>query len=425
MRPNVLLITFDTTSAGHIGHLGGAARTPHLDRLAGQGTAFTRAFSTSSWTAPSHGSLFTGLHPSQHGLHRTLGEDEDTTRMDDDHTTLADVLRDHGWATAGYSGGPFVSEQYGLARGFDVFDEAPEPRNAEELNRLAVPWLAELDDDQPFFLFLNYFDPHGPYQPHRSIATDPVDPNDDWWAFSPGRYKREARTMPSGEALERVIQRYDDEIHQADLALGQMLHFIESIDRLDSTLIVVTADHGESFGDELLAQPHWGHGAIPFASQTWVPLVVRPPGGSAPRRVDRIVSNVDVGRTILDFVQIQAEWPGFDLLDEPSTEGIAIAERYQHGRHVATAWWRQHELISFDELEGRALRHVVHGGDSQPDIWIEGTSTTAPWRELFAQRTAEYERRELELDPAALVDGTGIEIHPDREEQLRALGYIE
>ena len=288
-RWNVLLVTFDTTRADHIGAYGHAgASTPTVDALAAEGVLFSNAVSAVPITLPSHATILTGRYPMAHGV-----RDNGIFVLADEELTLAEILAAEGYDTAAAIGGFPLVERFGTGQGFDLYDDRLatsndpllggrdggrggagfffEERRAARVNEAVLPWLAARGS-APFFLWVHYYDPHRPF--------DPPPPYDELFAFAP----------------------YDGEIAYADESLGNLLDALRSHGRLDRTLVVVTADHGEGLGEHREET----HSYLVYNTTQHVPLVVRPPGGSpgGGKTVDERVGSVDVLPTILDLLGV-------------------------------------------------------------------------------------------------------------------------
>jgi arylsulfatase A-like enzyme len=308
-RPNVLLVTLDTTRADHLGCYGYERDTsPNLDRLAATGLLFERAHSTSSWTLPAHASLFTGKFTASHGarydpegpLRLTSGitgprewELYRVRGLAPGETTLAGVLADEGYATGAVVAGPWMKRVFGLDLGFQHYDDEQvltvAGRLAGQVNAAALRWLDGLDARRPFFLFLNYYDPHPPLgapEPHtfHFLAA-------------------ERRGEKAFDDPQNWVDLYDAEIRYADACLGELIAALVQRGLFDRTLAIVTADHGELFGEH----GRWGHGESLSQAELHVPLVVRYPGPGAPtgRRSDPI-QLVDVPALVLEALDIPA-----------------------------------------------------------------------------------------------------------------------
>jgi arylsulfatase A-like enzyme len=352
---NVLLIVWDTVRAGNLS-LHGYSRptTPNLERLAGRGVRFDLAFATSSWTLPSHASLFTGRWPHELGV-------DWRSPLRDDVPTLATYLSLHGYETTGFAANlDYCSSETGLARGFvhyedfptdvyDAFDRynalghrieisswvlvvdrlmekylgrwydlVPRSRehakNAAAVDRAFLAWLARRREPRrPFFAFLNYNDAHSPYEvPDRStpgFGLRPASPLDrqtllQWNSLDKARL--------SYHDVRMAADVYDDCISYLDRRLGILLNELSRRGVLDNTLVIVTSDHGEHLGDHLL----FFHGCSLYRQLVQVPLVILDnQGAPSARVVAEPVSLSDIPATVIDLLGLgtDAQFPGRSL----------------------------------------------------------------------------------------------------------------
>ncbi|MBL8851002.1 MAG: sulfatase [Planctomycetaceae bacterium] len=344
--PNVLLIVLDTVRADALGAYGAEGdSTPNLDRLAARGVLFEQAASTASWTLPATASLMTGRLPGD------LSADW-LTPLDSRPKTLAESLRDHGYLTGGMVANyKYATAETGLARGFSRYDSHsyspaefaactavgrllffsrvlpnygcygdPVRRSAREINDRYLDW-ADSHPDRPHFAFLNYLDAHDPYAAPAPFDTHRPQSQDErsllrfWWFL-----ERESLT-----ADEATLARdaYADCVRYLDSEIGRLIDELEARGALDNTLIVVTADHGEHFGEHDL----WLHGNSLYEPLVHVPLIVVAPQ-TAPegRRVTAPVSTADVAATIHQLLGFPgADFPGRSL--DPTWHGILETPR--------------------------------------------------------------------------------------------------
>lgn len=273
-------MTFDTTRADRLSCYGHAlAKTPTIDALGAQGTRYTRCYAPAPITLPSHASLLTGLYPIHHQL-----RDNGVGRLDDKAQTLPELLKEAGYQTGAVIGAFVLDARFGLDQGFDFYDDdiassdrvtgmhfAERPGGA--VTDASLQWLGTVGDE-PFFLWAHYFDPHSPYAPP---------------GLHPGATEQEA---------------YDAEITYADAELGRLLAQIKEHDtqRGTETLVVFTADHGESLHEH----GEWTHGLFVYNATIRVPLIVTALGATdAPRVVDAPVSLVDVMPTLLEQLGLE------------------------------------------------------------------------------------------------------------------------
>jgi len=321
-RPNVLLITIDTLRADRLGTYGyPLASSPRIDRLATSGVVFERAIAASSRTAPAHASIMTSRYTREH----SIGHNNGGTKLIDE--TLATRFRAGGYATGAFVGNIMLQARTGFDQGFDVFDaELPEAesnrelvyeRIASETSERALAWLRSVRSE-PFFLWVHYQDPHGPYTPPKGFrgrmkvlpaaGEEPLSvlPSEDGWGGIPNYQALEGLEFPSEyESL------YADEILYADHWVGRLLDAVDSHPGARDTIVLLTADHGESLGE----MNHWfSHGFSTMPSLAHVPFVLRAPG-LPPGRRDTTVSHVDIAPTLLELA-------GLPLPEERS--GIAL-----------------------------------------------------------------------------------------------------
>ena len=295
-RPDaVVLITLDTTRADRLGCYGhDRAETPNLDRFASEAVRFDQASATVPVTLPSHASMFTGLNPPVHGI-RYNG----MYRLREESVTVAELLQERGWRTAGMPAAFPLNAQTGIGQGFEVYrdmfaEEDPaslaihSERRAEEISDLGIEWL-EGRGDEPFFLWLHYFDAHYPYEP-------------------PFPFSARFRDRP-----------YDGEIAYMDSHVGRVLDWLRTSGRWDRTVVIVAGDHGEGLYDHGEKM----HANLVYESTIRVPLLVRMPGGKAGSTVASPVSVTDVGPTILEAAGVPIpEWmEGRSLLPAATVDG--------------------------------------------------------------------------------------------------------
>lgn len=296
-RPNILLITLDTTRADRLQSYGYTRKTsPALLRLSQQAMVYDRAYSTTTWTLPAHASLFTGRYPSSHGakydtdgpIH--LGEaimgpdflaNYRARGLSRELPSLPEILHDHGYATAGVVAGPWMKSLFGLARGFDHYDDSQiteaNGRLAAQVTDAAIRWL-DTGPSSPFFLFLNYYDPHGPYRDPVGLARKFLPEN---------TIIHPAPKQPSDEF---VAATYDAEIRYMDRNIGRLLRHLRERDLYDEFWIIVTADHGELFGEH---ERH-GHGYSLFEKELQIPLIIKPPGNQTAQRSNAVIQLIDI-----------------------------------------------------------------------------------------------------------------------------------
>ncbi len=350
-RPiSVLVITLDTTRADRLGCYGREdAGTPHLDLIAAEGTLFERAYTAVPITLPSHVSIFTGTYPTHHGV-----RDNGNFRVDPRLTTLAELLLEEGYATGAFIGAYPVQAEFGLDQGFQVYDDDLRSRSgplnvrfaerpAPQVAAPAIRWLKQLDDEDPFFGWVHFFDAHTPYEPPEDLRTRfPEDP-------------------------------YQGEIAAVDRQIGAILEALRAKGRLDDTLIVVVADHGEGLGEHHEST----HAALIYDTTMHVPMILRGPGIPS-RRIGAITRTVDLFPTVTDLLGLPTPRAVQGRSLQPLWQGDAPDDRVAY---LETQWPALHQ--GWSPLEGlvRADRKLIRA----PAVASEAS-------ELFDLRTDPGER---------------------------------
>jgi arylsulfatase A-like enzyme len=321
-RPNVLLVVIDTARADHFSFDGYARQTtPRIAALGSEGAIYDQAWTPAPWTLPAHASLFTGLFPSSHGA------DSGHLRLDDEFQTLAERLHEAGYRTVGYAANPWVGRQYGLDQGFDTYEEiwrdAPKGREdagAGALNGRVerfLTWRREsaVASDQPFFIFVNYLEPHLPYNPPEPVRSRFLSPGTDPATVERLRHFKhpdEVKFVLGLGGLEPadlpvLSDLYDGEIAYVDGRIGELAGFLQAEGLLDGTVLVVTSDHGEALGDHGFLD----HKMNVFQELLRIPLVVRyPEAVEAGQRIREPVMLQDLYPTILELAGVSVDAEG-------------------------------------------------------------------------------------------------------------------
>jgi arylsulfatase A-like enzyme/tetratricopeptide (TPR) repeat protein len=353
---NVVLVTIDTLRVDRLG----AGLTPALDRLADSGARFTSARSAAPLTLPSHTSILTGLLPPAHGV-RENGSDT----LADTHPTIARLLKNHGYQTAAFVGAFVLDRRFGLAQGFDTYDDRI-PRDPNATERLeaerpasavvdsALAWLASTQapattapsttalstsapsttapsTQHPFFVWIHLYDPHAPYAPPAEFLQ---------------RAKAWSSLTSHQSPVADDVLRYDGEIAYADSQIARVFDWLRAQRVIDRTLIVVAGDHGEGLGDH----GERTHGMLLYDSTLRVPLIVAAPNQRAARD-DDAVSLVDIAPTILHAAGATppVEMKGRDLLDLVRLKPDATDQRPERTRAGTGSVRLQPDLYSETE----------------------------------------------------------------------------
>ena len=381
---NVLLVTIDTLRQDRVGAYDHrSALTPTIDRLAAGGVRFAHAYTTAPLTLPAHASILTGLLPRRHGIHNNT-----SFRLDDRAPTLATELARAGYRTGAFVGAFVLDARFGLNRGFAEYDDhLPHgdrasfhyaERRAAEVVRLAGDWILQPGGTAvPWLAWVHLFDPHAPYD-------------------APPEYR-------GGRAP------YDAEVAYADAMLGALVARLQLAGALDRTVIVVTADHGESLGEH----GETTHGLLAYDATLAVPLVIAAPPLAA-RTIDAAVSHVDVMPTILDLVgvRLEAAVDGLSLLRSPSADRVVQFEALDAS--ITRGWAPLRGLVQgrwkYIDLPEPELYDLAADPHEQRNV-VDRDPHAAPLRRLFqAAGGAESAAPRVALDAEAAG-------------RLRSLGY--
>ncbi|HKI86163.1 MAG TPA: sulfatase-like hydrolase/transferase [Thermoanaerobaculia bacterium] len=399
-RPNVLLVTFDTTRWDHMGYATGReGRTPMLDAMAHRGTWFSDAVTVAPLTLVSHTSIMTGEYPFHTGV-----RDNGTYVVPSKDVTLAERLQGAGYATHAVISAFVLDSQFGLDQGFDSYDDdlSGGPQKvmfmfkqikARETAAKAVRWLEKRPKDKPFFLWIHFFDPHANYDPPPDVAKlFPGDP-------------------------------YSGEIYYADRELGRVFKYLDDSELLGKTLFVFAADHGDSLGEH----GEQTHGIFVYQSTTHVPMIFEGPGVPAGKRVDNLVRTVDIVPTILQLLHLPAahgldgkslepEWEG----QEPN-DRVAYIESLTPLLNFGWADLRALETPTMKVIE--APRPEVYDLSKDPgeqhNLLASGATETGAERKLFTELghiVANDPFEHGEQQPGAVSQET--------RQKLAALGYL-
>ncbi|MBI4514367.1 MAG: sulfatase [Deltaproteobacteria bacterium] len=450
-KPNVLLITIDTLRADHVSAYGYMRpTTPHLDRLASEGVMFENCYSAANVTNPSHISLLTGTRVSTHGV------TSNTAGLTAPHiTTLAERFRKAGYATAAVvSIGHLGQENSGLGRGFDDYYDVKDERRATDSVLVTRQWLGA-HAERPFFVWLHLWDPHMRYNPpppyDRRYVRASSPRIDLFLKRSPlQQFFRANRVPPSArdrlrelfklgfkeavgnnqigltrEEIDYLVALYDGEIAYVDATLAGLFGDLHELGLSDDTLLVVTADHGEAFGEHSI---YCDHRTI-YNETLHVPLIMRYPRRiPAGRRVANLVSGIDLAPTVLQYAGLRLDGPleGRSLLPAieqgPAQEPVPLFAEHAKGiaSMVRDGQWK---LI----IGNRAAKPRLHPNafelfnlDDDPHERRDLTETKP---EMIAK--LQQVRQAWLTAPAVAPEANERPVDAETLERMRALGYVD
>jgi arylsulfatase A-like enzyme len=464
-KPCIVMIVMDTVRVDHLSCYGHKkSTTPHLDRFAQDALLYKNAYATAPWTLPSIASILTGAYPGHHGAHRVTTSDSyyPANKLSDVHSTLPEILQGSEYTTAGVVSCEWLTASFGINRGFNHFnDRIPSyfftlstfavlqfsnhffplkdylffngyygQRIAHQINKAALSWLRSYGKNQPFFLFLHYFDPHHPYFPEhlgtsRGFIPDTI------------RHRYPLNTANyvdvEGEIINSVLKgekpllsdeksfllnNYDRDISRLDQKLGELFAALKEMNLYEKTLIIVTSDHGEAFGEHNLML----HGRALFNNNLHVPLLIKYPFNEKRRGIiDCPVSLAGIAPTVLSYLSLEIpdSIQGFPFSQK--NQQLLIAQNF-HDPHSKEF---PHDLISIQQDNYKYIE--ARGGDDQfynlkddpgetRNLITTKSTKKDELRELLHFYSSQLKLVEGKDDPAAVDTKT--------LQNLKALGYI-
>jgi arylsulfatase A-like enzyme len=481
---NVVLIVMDTARATTLEHLVESGNSVFAE-LTESGQMYTNAIATTSWTLPSHASLFTGTYPSKHGAH--AGH----KRLDSRFPVLAEILSDNGYETVAVSNNTWISDEFGFARGFETFyktwqyvqsetdlgriareeegmsklwaalkalcDGNPatnlanavygqflrknEDDGASRTNEWVEGWLGDRDNSRPFFLFINYLEPHLEYRPPKDHAEqhlptgvsfeEAMKVNQDAWGYITDNIEM------SDDDFEILRALYRAEISYLGEKIQSVVEMLKTAGEWEDTVFVVTSDHGEYIGDHDLMD----HQYALYDSVLRVPLFVHgEPFGTA--IVDDLVQLVDVAPTLLDVLDLDTSTGGQEF------QGISFHPESKEKREYAFAEYLapQPSMEALSERVGelsddvrqydRSLRAIrtsrfkyIRGSRGSQELYDiqqdadECTNLADTRPEVRTELDQTLDEWVLSFEHAP--DGSEVTIDGDTKSRLEDLGYLQ
>ena len=340
--PNIILITLDTLHADHLSLYGYSKRTsPNLDRFANKAIVFENAFSYTSWTSPSHASIFTGRYPIEFNRENT---EEKKLAIPYSERTIAEILSDEGYVTAGFVGAPLLKATHGFDQGFYTYNDRisffergirttsieERGKTSAEVNEDLLSWI-DNNYNQKFFLFINYFDAHGPYdlgKKFRNRFMENPDISDEEIKEINSELvdyvETDSQLKPSEKTVQTAIGLYDTEIYNQDIEIKGLFEKLSELGLMKNTVIIIVGDHGEEFDDH----GSFLHSFTLYDEVIRVPLIIYYPN-SKPKRITKAVETLDIFATIMDIskaTEQNKETDSFSLV--PILEGQENYGRY-------------------------------------------------------------------------------------------------
>ncbi|UCE46536.1 MAG: sulfatase-like hydrolase/transferase [Phycisphaerales bacterium] len=407
---NVLLISIDTCRADHLGCYGYPLdTTPNIDAIAGEGIVFEYAISPLPYTLPGHCSMLTGTIPPYHGVF-----DNSDYKLSDGDVTLAELLKAKGYVTAGFVSSFILDSRFGLGQGFDFYDDDfEEASNAMDINQQSggetthdvIEWLRTHKDEKNF-IFLHYYDPHFTYEPPEPFAS---------------RF----RNVPPPEHVKTKFEQalfdgYAGEIAYTDHCIGQVIDKLRELGLYDSTMIIITSDHGEMLGQH----GEGFHGYFVYQPALRVPLIFKLPRLSKHKRITSTVGLVDIVPTVCSVLGIDLSSPiqGQDLSPCFDSDWLPPSDRHLFCQSLEPTKYNANSLLGvvtdrykYIKTTRSELYDLVEDPDELDNIAVEQADQSQKMEEKLRQILQET-TRDKEDGKEHLDDQT--------RERLESLGYI-
>ncbi len=453
-RPNIILVSIDTLRADHL-HCYGYYRkdiSPFIDSLAEKGILFDQTISQCPWTTPSHASIFTGLYPSSHGVNQTIfllvrarsNREIDITYqgLDPNIPTIASRFRKKNYITQAFCGGGTVSGDIGFAHSHSGYAEID---FAKEGTELVKKWI-DKHKDLPFYLFLHTFRVHAPYTDlhyaHEVLNAEQTDSLQDFFKNADKVLADQPKKLKQLGVLRKQVTEalYDGGIHETDKKLEEIVVYLEEIGLLDSTIIMLTSDHGEEFGEHDPNNIYDSHGKTLYDEVIRVPLILYIPKSEySGCRIKSQVRLIDLFPTLCDLANIKYHKPdlqGRSLI--PLIQGKENQSRDAFSEAIVTGPEKKSirrpdskYIYTFKIKDNTLPRGLISHHPGYEEFYLLDQDpgekkNLAPVKPDSCLGLLELINKTLTRKPASVRDlKFNIKIDKDTEKKLKSLGYIK
>jgi choline-sulfatase len=451
-RPNIIFILIDTLRADRTG-LYGYSRdiTPAIDTVAAKAVTFDRVIAQSSWTQPSVASLFCSRYP---GVHKVLslklaqamrrGRAERMSVFSPSFTTLAEVLRENGYETAGFIANFLMSSYYGFDQGFDLYADMPYRNqqvgdiSGDVLNKEAITWLQRRKTRKPFFLYMHYMDVHGPYY-SRPEFHEPLFAQVEKMPTKHKLSKKQKEALgylatkqaapiitkynKLADYLEFWSAFYDAGVREVDQHIAELIADLKDMDLLDDSYVIITADHGE----ELQEHGYWSHGYSLHHTELHVPLIMHRPGVlPAGKRIKEMVRLIDIMPTLLDELGIPAEsgmqgrsFKEIIAEDSPAQSVPAFSEAVKKTPQKKSLYLGNWKLIATPGAKTHEFYNIADDPLEQKNIYTQYPTRVRELAGLLTEQMTQNHQLGLKTDTKE------IPLTTEQYERLKSLGYVQ
>jgi arylsulfatase A-like enzyme len=430
--PNVVLLVLDTVRADHLGCYGYALpTTPRIDALAAVADRHERVESTAPWTLPSHASMFTGKLSFQHGVHagrRPDGKVLDGRALGPEQRTLAEALQEAGYRTAGLvANSIYLSEAFGFQQGFDLYDV--DRQRAPVMTDKLLRWIDQVAGEAPFFAFVNLMDAHRPYNtealPEGAPAGLPRPSPEPPGALLDRLVEAVLGSdePPDPALVSAVIGQYDHALAWLDRAVGEVVEGLRARGLYERTLLIVTSDHGEYFGEHDLVE----HSKDVYQPAIAVPLVVKRPGQTQGRVIEERMSLADLPELVFSALPAALRERHGRAFSRGDEHRPVLAELYYpRGKDLRQHWGARFLRERQALYQGRWK--LILSSDGASELYDLEDDPTESRNLLESEPTLagalEVRLRALLATRPGATTQDVPELTPAQLEELRRLGYL-
>jgi len=443
---NIILISIDTLRTDVLSSYGSTeVLTPNMDRLSIDGVLFTNAYSPAPWTLPAFSSIMTGVNPL---VHKTINS---KSKLPDAFTTIAEYTRDNGYRTSAIGKNVFLNSEYNIDQGFMEYNFFPKRKelvdsfggavikialpdkfktdaSTSDLTELSIKWLKE-HQDQDFFLWIHYFDPHIPYTPpEKYIAKGDAIRTGVGNNFMSAGVIRSGHYSPTKADRKRIRQLYDAEVRYVDDNIGKVLDTLQQLDLYKDSLIILTSDHGEEFWD------HGGfeHGHTLYNELIHVPLIIKLPENEKTEDIEFAVTTQSILPTILDLTGIEHDNDNYLasslvplLKNQPSNYELKpiISSSLLYYEDRESALFDENKYIRTIITEQEELYNLKNDPGEQAPL----SNSMASDKINEAKNILKVHKDESRTSSAFFGVETSekVELDEEKKEKLKALDYIQ
>ena len=419
---NVLVICVDSLRADHLGCYGYERDpSPCINKVANDGVLFTNAISQAPWTKPSVASLFASMYMSVHNVWYGYKDTKDyaiSCRMSDDIVTLAEILKIHGYETAGFGQKLHLHKEFGFKQGFDLLNMRL-GKSANITNNM-ISWLHRRQPNK-FFLYIHYDDAHFPYNPPDKFKMYDVYKSNANVTGENFKSIRSGEIKLSKEDINHIIASYDGEIRCVDEKIGLLLKQLDGMGYGNNTLVIILADHG----DEFMEHGGVAHGHTLYEELIRVPLIMKGPTIPKNVQITGLAQSIDIAPTILDIL---------DLQPDKEMEGRSLVPLIFTGQEVHDAVYSERKSYNGEFLRGIRSKKwkLIRDFDTKQSLLFDlenDPGEIANVRDQYPKIAAELElqlfewlNRENAKVNKTQYKGT-VKIDEATKERLKSLGY--